>query len=303
VGEGGERRVDFESSQKAKGESMASVVITGTSKGIGLETAVVLARAGHTVYATMRSPEKAPELARRAEAEGLAIHVSQMDVDSDTSVAEGMAEIEKQAGVVDVLVNNAGIERHGAIEETPMSEFRAVMETNYFGALRCIKAVVAGMRERQSGCIINITSIGGRMATSPLGPYAASKFALEGLSEALAQEMKLFGVHVAIVEPGIIDTSMARGLTEMGQTRYPHTRRLEKIFAAALESPRGPHLVGEKILEIVESGTWKLRHVVGPDAQQTLDFRRSMTDEEYVALQGQDDEAHAAEMARRMGSS
>jgi len=283
---------------------MASVLITGTSKGIGLETALVLARAGHMVYATMRSPEKAPELAQRATAEELPIHVLKMDVDSDSSVAEGMTEIEKHAGLVDVLVNNAGIERHGSIEETAMSDFRAVMETNYFGALRCIKAVVAGMRERRSGCIVNITSIAGRLATSPLGPYAASKFALEGLSEALAQEMKLFGVHVAIVEPGIIDTSMARGLEDMeGDTPYPHTRRVEKLFAAALamELERGPHLVGEKILEIIESGTWKLRHVVGPDAQQTLDFRRSMTDEEYVALQGQDDEGYAAEMARRLG--
>jgi NAD(P)-dependent dehydrogenase (short-subunit alcohol dehydrogenase family) len=254
----------------------------------------------------MRSPEKAPELAQRAAAEKLPIHVSKMDVDSDSSVAEGMAEIEKQAGVIDVLVNNAGIERHGSIEELPLSEFRAVMETNYFGALRCIKAVVAGMRERRSGCIVNITSIAGKLATSPLGPYAASKFALEGLSEALAQEMKLFGVHVAIVEPGIIDTSMARGLEEMEQpTHYPHTKRMEKLFAGALamELQRGPHLVGEKIVEIIESGTWQLRHVVGPDAQQVLDFRRSMTDEEYVALQGQDDAAYAAEMARRMGQS
>jgi NAD(P)-dependent dehydrogenase (short-subunit alcohol dehydrogenase family) len=203
-----------------------------------------------------------------------------------------------------VLVNNAGIERHGAVEETTLGEFRAVMETNYFGALRCIKAVVAGMRERRSGCIINITSIGGRLATSPLGPYAASKFALEGLSEALAQEMKLFGVHVAIVEPGIIDTSMSRGLEDMEhETPYPHGRRLAKIFAGALamDLQRGPHLVGEKVREIIESGTWQLRHVVGPDAQQTLDFRRSMTDEEYVALHGQYDAAYEAEMARRTG--
>jgi NAD(P)-dependent dehydrogenase (short-subunit alcohol dehydrogenase family) len=285
---------------------MANVVVTGTSKGIGLATALVLARAGHTVYATMRSPEKAPELAQRAAAEGLAIHVSKMDVDSDESVAEGMAAIAKQAGAIDVLVNNAGIERHGSIEETPLSAFREVMETNYFGALRCIKAVVAGMRERRSGWIVNVTSIAGKLATSPLGPYAASKFALEALSEALAQEMKLFGVHVAIVEPGVIDTSMARGLEGMDRpTIYPHTKRMEKRFEMALgmDLDRGPHVVGETIREIVESGTWKLRHVVGPDAQQTLDFRMSLTDEEYVALEGLDEAAFEAEMARRMGQS
>src|SRR5277367_5766558 len=168
---------------------MASVLVTGTSKGIGLSTALVLARAGHTVYATMRDASKAPELAGRAGRENLRIKISTMDVDSDSSVETAIAEIYKDAGQIDALVNNAGVERNGSIEELPMAEFRAVMETNYFGAIRCMKAVIPQMRQRRSGCIVNVSSIGGRISTSPLGPYCASKHALEAVSEALAQEM------------------------------------------------------------------------------------------------------------------
>ncbi len=269
---------------------MATVVVTGCSKGIGMETALVLARAGHTVYATMRDPRRSPELGMKAAEEKLPIHISVMDVDRNESVEQGIAAIQRAAGFIDVLVNNAGIERNGSIEETPFAAFQEVMETNYFGALRCIKAVVGEMRKRRSGCIVNVTSIAGRLCTSPLGPYGASKFALEALSEALAQEMKLFDVHVAIVEPGIIDTGMARGLKESDHdTPYPHKRRMAAFFSAAFATPRGAHLVADRIREIIESGTWQLRHVVGPDAQQTLDFRRSMSDEEYVALHGSGD--------------
>src|SRR5580692_126643 len=142
---------------------MATVLITGTSKGIGLSTALRLARAGHTVYATMRNPARAPELAQMAAAEELPIQISAMDVDSDESVEVSTAAILKAAGSIDVLVNNAGIERHGSIEELPIDDFRAVMETNYFGAIRCIKVVLPQMRERRSGCIINVTSVAGRV--------------------------------------------------------------------------------------------------------------------------------------------
>ena len=185
---------------------MAKVLITGTSTGIGLATALALGRAGHNVYATMRNPARAPELGERAAQERLPIKVSVMDVDSDSSVKTAMADIHKDAGHIDVLVNNAGVERNGSVEELALADFRAVMETNYFGALRCIQAVVPQMRQRKSGCVINVTSVAGRVASSPLAPYTASKFALEALSEALAQEMKTFNVRVAVVQPGIIDT-------------------------------------------------------------------------------------------------
>lgn len=281
---------------------MASVLLTGTSRGIGLATALVLGRAGHKVYATMRNPASAPELAQTTADERLPIQVSAMDVDSDASVTSTIKAIESGNGPLDVVVNNAGIERRGSIEELPFSEFRAVMETNYFGALRCIQAVLPQMRARQRGCIINVTSVAGRISASPLGPYAASKFALEALSEALAQEVKMFNIRVAIVQPGIVDTSMARRVSEKSATsRYPHEHRMAGLFTASLQTPTSPLVVGEKIRNIIESGTWQLRHPVGPDAEPFLQWRASMTDEQWVDWGATDDSTWYQSVERDFG--
>lgn len=281
---------------------MASVLITGTSSGIGLATALALGRTGHQVYATMRNPSRAPELAATAAQEKLSIKVSVMDVDSDSSVKTGIAEIMKDAGHIEVLVNNAGVERNGSIEELPLSDFRLVMETNYFGALRCIQALLPDMRQRKRGCIINVTSVAGRIATSPLAPYTASKFALEALSEALAQEMKAFGVRVAIVEPGIIETPMAKRIQEpTAASPYSQQARFAHLFAASLKRPVPPSLVGEKIRDIIESGTRQLRHPVGPDSVPLLEWRKSMTDEQWVDFHGADDDTWYAQMEKNMG--
>jgi NAD(P)-dependent dehydrogenase (short-subunit alcohol dehydrogenase family) len=281
---------------------MASVLVTGASRGIGMAAALVLGRAGHTVYATMRNPSGAPELARIAEEEQLPIHVSAMDVDSDTSVTEAISAIEQAHGPLDILVNNAGIERTGSTEELDISQFRAVMETNYFGALRCIQAVLPQMRTRKRGSIINVTSLSGRIALSPMGPYTASKFALEALSEALAQEVKMFNIRVAIVQPGIIDTAMARRLGETPYaSSYPHTRRIAGLFAASLQNPTTPFLVGQKIRDIIESGTWQLRHPVGPDAEPFLQWRGSMSDEQWVDWGAADDTTWYQSVERDFG--
>jgi NAD(P)-dependent dehydrogenase (short-subunit alcohol dehydrogenase family) len=270
---------------------MASVLITGTSKGIGLQAALAFGRAGHDVFATMRNPSQSPELAATAARERLPITVSVMDVDSDQSVSRGIAQIQREHGPIDVLVNNAGVERVGSVEELPLADFRAVMETNYFGALRCIQAVAPEMRRRGSGCIINVTSIAGRISSAPMAPYTASKWALEALSEALAGEMKSFNVRVAIVEPGIIDTAMARRIEEpAADSPYPHRARFTSLFANSLKNPVPPSLVAQKILEIAESGTWQLRHPVGPDAVPFLQWRSGMTDEQWVDLNASDDE-------------
>ena len=281
---------------------MASVLITGTSSGIGLATALALGRAGHTVFATMRNPSRAPELGEKVAKEKLPVKILVMDVDSDSSVKSAIADILKDAGQIDVLVNNAGVERTGSIEELPLAEFRAVMETNYFGVIRCTQALVPQMRQRKSGCIINVSSVAGRIACSPMAPYTASKFALEALSEALAQEMKTFNVRVAIVEPGIIDTPMARRIEDPGKgSLYLQQRRFAHLFEASLNNPTPPSLVAEKILSIIENGTWQLRHTVGPGALPFLTWRNSMTDEQWVDLNAADDETWYSIMERDFG--
>jgi NAD(P)-dependent dehydrogenase (short-subunit alcohol dehydrogenase family) len=273
---------------------MPNVLITGSSSGIGLATALELGRAGYTVYATMRNPGRAPQLGETVAREKLPVEVIVMDVDSDSSVADAVARIHSDGGQIDVLVNNAGAGTFGAIEELPLSAFRAIMETNYFGALRCIKAVLPEMRERGSGCIINVSSVSGRAVNSPLGAYSASKHALETISEALAQEARPFNIRVALVEPGIIDTPMARQ-SEMpvGKTMYRQVRRYAGLFRAALatETPRPPGLVAEAIRGIIESPTWKLRHPVGPGAAAAIELRKTMTDEEWVERGALDDDA------------
>ncbi|GMR12671.1 MAG: oxidoreductase [Gemmatimonadota bacterium] len=281
---------------------MATVLITGASRGIGLETALAFGRAGHDVRATMRDPEGAPQLGEVAAAEDLPVEVSVLDVDSDESVRDSIVASQED-GPIDVLVNNAGIERRGTAEELDLSEFRAVMETNYFGALRCMQAVLPSMRARERGCIVNVTSVAGRICTSPLGPYAASKFALEAMSEAVAQEVRAFNVRVAIVQPGIIDTGMARAIGgELQPTVYPQERRMANLFAKSLQTPTGPALVAEKILDIFESGTRQLRHPVGPDAHGFLDWRASLTDEEWVDWWGiADDDAWYDAVERDLG--
>ena len=270
---------------------MASVLITGTSSGIGMATALAFGRAGHRVSATMRDLARGSELRRIVEQEKLPVALSALDVESDASVKEAVGRI-AGTGPIDVLVNNAGAAPTGPVEETPLSLFRSTMETNYFGVIRCIQAVLPAMRERRSGCIVNISSVAGRIAMSPMAPYNATKFALEGLSESLAQEVKPFNIRVALVQPGIITTPMATQIAE-GQSHspYPQSHRVSALFAAALQTPRPPSLVGEKVLEIVESGTWQLRHPVGPDAAPFLGWRQSMNDEEWVNWGALDDDA------------
>jgi NAD(P)-dependent dehydrogenase (short-subunit alcohol dehydrogenase family) len=281
---------------------MATVVVTGTSKGIGFETALAFARAGHTVLATMRNPSASPQLAAIAAQEKLPILVSSMDVDSDKSVTDGFKAIHREHGPIDVLVNNAGIERTGSVEELPLAEFRAVMETNYFGALRCIQAVVQHMRQRRSGCIINVSSVAGRISSPPLTPYMASKWALEALTEGLAGEMKMFNVRVAVVEPGITDTEMARRIeVKGGSSPYPQYNRFAAIFEASLKNPVPPSVVAETILDVVDSGTWKVRHPVGPPAEAFLQWRKSFSDEEWASFYSADDETWYARIERDFG--
>lgn len=227
---------------------MGTVLITGCSVGIGLATALELARAGHRVIATMRNPAGAPRLAETAAAENLPIEIRTLDVDSDESVRACFAAIDSP---IDVLVNNAGIEVHGSVEELPIAAVAQVMNTNYLGTVRCIQAVLPQMRERRSGCIVNISSVAGRISNSPLGAYSASKFAVEAISEALAGEVKSFGIRVAIVEPGIQNTRMAQAITNPEESLYPHTARMSGLFRAALANPVPPEVTAGVIRQII----------------------------------------------------
>jgi NAD(P)-dependent dehydrogenase (short-subunit alcohol dehydrogenase family) len=277
---------------------MQSVSITGTSKGIGYETALAFARSGYQVHATMRNPEQCPMLPEIIAREKLPITITAMDVDSDNSVRDAIRGIVAKHGPIDVLVNNAGIERFGSIEELSIEEFRASMETNYFGALRCIQAVVTSMRERRKGTIINISSVAGTFCQPPATAYCASKWALEALSEGLACEMKTFGVRVALIEPGIIDTAMARRIVENAPSLYAHRARIATWFATNLaEAPVSPKVVAAKVLEVAENGTWQLRYPVGPGALPLITWRKSMSDEDWIDLHSSDDETFNRRMA------
>jgi NAD(P)-dependent dehydrogenase (short-subunit alcohol dehydrogenase family) len=280
---------------------MAIAVVTGSSTGIGFATSEALARAGHDVIATMRSPDRAPALADVARRDSLPITVMRMDVDSDTSVSATLGEVLAARGRIDVLVNNAGLGQLGSVEETPLSTFRQVMETNYFGALRCIQAVLPGMRSRKSGLVVNVTSVAGRLASPGQAIYCASKFALEALSESLAAEVKADGIRVAIVEPGIVATPIFGKETIDPDSTYPHARRLMALFHASLEHPVPASVVGEAIRDIVASDQWTLRYPVGPDALPLLQWRASFSDEEFAARGALDDEAWCQLMEANTG--
>lgn len=274
----------------AKRLIMKTVLVTGTNKGIGFETVLAFGRAGYTVFATMRNLESASPLKQSISDESLPILIYKMDVDSDESVQQCVANILTEHETIDVLVNNAGIERHGSIEELKMDDFKDVMETNYFGAIRCIQAILPKMRQNKNGCIINITSVAGKIANSPLGAYAASKHALEALSEALAQEVKPFNIKVMIVEPGIINTQMAQNISVDSSSKYPQVLRFGALFEESLKQPTSPTMVADKILEIANDNSWQLRYPVGPDAIPFLGWRASMTDEQWVDWNAQSDE-------------
>ena len=201
------------------------------------------------------------------------------------------------------LVNNAGIGVRGPIELTPVAVFRQVMETNFFGGLRCTKAVMPSMRERRSGCIINVTSVAGQFGMSPQGAYASSKWAFEGLSECLAQELSPFNVRVAIVEPGVIATP----LTTTARPVPPpnpysmHGRRLGAYFVASLRNPTSPFEIAKTIQDIVDGKSTKLRNPTGADGATLINWRKNKTDEEWVALGAASDDEWVADARKNTG--
>lgn len=267
---------------------MKNAVVTGTSTGIGLATSLTLARNGYRVFAGMRNPAKAEALRGAAEKENLPVEVITLDV-NDTASIDAAFALAAQDGPVDLLVNNAGIGGATPLELTPEAEHRAMFETNYFGAVRCIQAVLPAMREQGSGCIVNVTSIAGIMATPNQIPYSASKWALECLGEALAHEVRRFGIRVVNIEPGVVMTSIFEN--SAGATRFDKTspykqimRRNGKLFAAGFRDPAQPEQVAETILEAVTTDAYRLRWPVGKDAHGLFNGRSKISDEDWVAM-------------------
>jgi NAD(P)-dependent dehydrogenase (short-subunit alcohol dehydrogenase family) len=242
-----------------------------------------------------------------ARAEGLPLVVRELDVTRQESIDRAVGETVAKDGPVDVLVNNAGIGGATPLELTPEDEHRAMFEANYWGPIRMIRAVLPSMRERRTGCIVNVTSIAGRVATPNQIPYSASKHALAAASEALAHEVAAFGIRVAIIEPGVIQTAIFEN--SAGATRYdkhsPYRqimRRNGKVFAAGFRNPGRPETVAAVIFDAVTTDRPRLRYPVGTDAEGLAAGRARVSDEEWVAMGGGlDDAEYNARFKRYFG--
>jgi NAD(P)-dependent dehydrogenase (short-subunit alcohol dehydrogenase family) len=262
---------------------MPVILITGCSTGIGNATALKLARTGNTVYATMRNPGHSNQLQKMANKEKLALNVLTLDVLNDESVEKAISFALGEQGHIDVLINNAGISALGAVEELSIDSFNADMNTNYIGAVRCIKAVLPSMRARTSGTIINVSSIAGKLFSNFHSSYCASKAALEALSESLAQELVPYNIAVVVVQPAMIETPIFSKVNELpARTNYPNIKRYLSLFAAALEAHESPEKVADLIDEIISGKTGRFRRTVGATADGFLSYRASMTDDDWV---------------------
>ena len=263
-------------------------VVTGANSGIGRATAIHLASQGHDVFGTVRSLDKAGKLQSMAASAGVEINLIELDVADDQSVTNGFQQIlATTGGVVDVLVNNAGIGGNAVAEECPPSLYLDLMNVNVCGAVRCLQQVLPGMRARGHGAIVNITSIAGRLAALAQSPYVASKFALEGLSEGLAQELAPFGIRVVIVEPGVTKSAIfAKNIDVPNQSgAYDAAyRRMFQFYAAGIANATDPFEVGALIHHAVTTDSPQLRYSVSWGGKELVDGRAAMSDDEWVAL-------------------
>lgn len=190
------------------------ILITGASTGIGFETALLLAGEGHKVYATMRDLSRSNILLDEAAKRGVTLTVRGLDVQNEESISQCIAQIIDHEQTIDVLINNAGAGFIRTMEQATMEEIQQVMDVNFYGVIRCTKAVLPFMRKQHSGHIINISSVGGLVGQPVNEIYCAAKFALEGLTESIASYMKpYFGINVSLIEPGGVITEFGNSLT------------------------------------------------------------------------------------------
>jgi NAD(P)-dependent dehydrogenase (short-subunit alcohol dehydrogenase family) len=262
-------------------------VVTGANSGIGRATAIHLAAQGHEVYGTVRSTAKAEKLISMAQARGVDVHLVELDVADDDSVRAGFEQILAAAGRVDHLVNNAGVGGNAVAEECPASMYGDVFNVNVVGAARCAQAVLPQMRERRGGAIVNVSSVAGRVAAIGQSPYFTSKFALEGLSEGLAQELAPFGIRVVIVEPGVTKSAIfAKNIDAPNSTGAydAHYRRMFQFYAAGLEQATDPFEVAAVIHHAITTPEPELRYPVSWGGRELVEGRVAISDRDWVAL-------------------
>jgi NAD(P)-dependent dehydrogenase (short-subunit alcohol dehydrogenase family) len=268
-------------------------IVTGSSTGIGYETSLTLARNGFLTYATMRNLNKAENIKSVATKENLPVHIQQLDVTDDVSVKNAIQTISSETGGrIDVLVNNAGYGL-GAFEDLSMNEIKAQYETNFFGLVRVTQAVLPIMRGQKSGTIVNISSGAGRFGFPSGSAYVSTKFAVEGLSEAISYELEPFGIKVIIVEPGVIRTNFGNGSVVAKKSQdpnSPYSQMMKKIansFEELMKNSSSPDLVANIVLKAVKDENPNLRYLAGNDVEQWLGAKRNMSDEEFYKMMNQ----------------
>jgi short-subunit dehydrogenase len=268
-------------------------IITGGSSGIGFETSLTLARNGFHTYATMRKLEEGSKrITDIAKNENLPLQVIQLDVDNDKSVIDAINRIVKEKERIDVVINNAGYALVGALEETSMQEIEAQFETNFFGVIRVMQAVIPIMRKHKSGRIVNITSMGGRIAIPLDSIYHATKFALEGLSESIQYELEPFGINIILIEPGAVGSKFWKNLKMAAKAssnlnNSPYTQmenNMSEAFKQMVQNTIHPSDVAKVILQAVTSDNPDFRYVVGKDAAMVMEARKNMSDREFQDL-------------------
>lgn len=258
-----------------------TILITGASSGIGKETAKLFQSRGWNVIATMRTPEAGAGLAELDN-----VLVTRLDVTDEASISAAITEGIERFGQIDVLLNNAGYGAYGPLEAFPMDRIRRQFDTNVIGLLAATKAVLPHMRGNGSGTIVNISSIGGQM-TFPLGTlYHGTKFAVEGISEALHYELEAAGIKTKIVEPGMIATDFGGRsfdfVNDEEMTEYQPV--VQALFGAWGQNVQAsePVVVAEVIWQAVTDGTTTLRYRAGADAVELLDNRKALDDAAFI---------------------
>ena len=272
------------SSSSSSSPNHKVAVVTGSSTGNGFETSLLLAKNGFYTYATMRNLDKSTRMKEIAKKDSLPLEVLQLDVTDDKSVIDAIDVISSRHGRIDVLVNNAGYDAFGAVEDLSMKQIITQFQTNFFGAVRLMKAVIPIMRKQRSGIIVNVSSIGGLVGVPLNSAYTASKFALEGFSESMKYELEGFGIKVILIEPGAIKTNFVENSKQAQKAMNPDSPYAELSKKAsegrreAFKQASSPMQVAGVILNAIKSEKPNTRYLVGNDAAAIMERKKNSSD-------------------------